>query len=350
MRKLLPVLLILTGCAMRAQQSFPGINITPNSGSAGKVQFRTSANVNSMFLQNRTVDGNGDGISFSATGTSVADPAFTFTDGSGYIASLYSGALGGWSFTSASFQSHAAGAFPGQSNFIVTNATGQFGTSSGLVFYESAGLSGDNIQIRAPSGGVTSSYTINFPGTAPSVAGQALAWSSGSTYTWQAFMTNPMTTTGDIIIGGASGVPTRLAAGTNGYWLQMQSGSPAWAQIDPAWTSYSPTVACTSGSVTTGGLTAAYIQTGKTVKVRIYWTGSCSSISTGITFTTPVNPGVTYQTIAGSYTNGADFLGLGNIVFGAGVNLIGAQPTGVGGQFPASTTVGLYLEGVYESS
>src|SRR5690242_18386030 len=39
---------------------------------------------------------------------------------------------------------------------------------------------------------------------------------------------NPMTTVGDIIIGGASGAATRLAAGTNGQFLQLVSGSPAW--------------------------------------------------------------------------------------------------------------------------
>lgn len=40
---------------------------------------------------------------------------------------------------------------------------------------------------------------------------------------------NPMTTAGDIIAGGASGAAQRLAAGTNGYVLTMVSGAPAWA-------------------------------------------------------------------------------------------------------------------------
>jgi len=42
-------------------------------------------------------------------------------------------------------------------------------------------------------------------------------------------MTNPMTAAGDIIIGGASGAPTRLARGTDGQVLTLTSGSPAWA-------------------------------------------------------------------------------------------------------------------------
>lgn len=42
-------------------------------------------------------------------------------------------------------------------------------------------------------------------------------------------MTNPMTTSGDVIYGGASGVPTRLAVGTNGFVLTLTAGVPTWA-------------------------------------------------------------------------------------------------------------------------
>jgi hypothetical protein len=45
-------------------------------------------------------------------------------------------------------------------------------------------------------------------------------------------MTNPMTTAGDIITGGASGAPQRLAVGANGKVLTVVSGAPAWS--DPA--------------------------------------------------------------------------------------------------------------------
>ena len=42
-------------------------------------------------------------------------------------------------------------------------------------------------------------------------------------------LTNPMTTAGDIIYGGTSGTPTRLAAGTPGYLLQTNGASaPTW--------------------------------------------------------------------------------------------------------------------------
>lgn len=42
-------------------------------------------------------------------------------------------------------------------------------------------------------------------------------------------MENPMTTAGDIIYGGASGTPTRLAKGTEGHYLKQGATNPEWA-------------------------------------------------------------------------------------------------------------------------
>ena len=41
-------------------------------------------------------------------------------------------------------------------------------------------------------------------------------------------MTNPMTASGDLITGGASGVPGRLGVGTDWQILKVVSGAPAW--------------------------------------------------------------------------------------------------------------------------
>lgn len=53
-------------------------------------------------------------------------------------------------------------------------------------------------------------------------------------------MANPMTAVGDLIRGGTSGAPTRLAAGTNGHILTLVGGVPVWAANAGAG---SPTVA-----------------------------------------------------------------------------------------------------------
>ena len=57
-------------------------------------------------------------------------------------------------------------------------------------------------------------------------------------------MSNPMTTAGDIIYGGSSGTPTRLAKGTAGQVLTMNSGATA-----PEWADVIPTVVISSSQV-----------------------------------------------------------------------------------------------------
>jgi hypothetical protein len=54
--------------------------------------------------------------------------------------------------------------------------------------------------------------------------------------TWLAdgwsYLTNPMTTAGDLIVGGTSGTPERLAKGANGKVLGVASGAVGW--VDPS--------------------------------------------------------------------------------------------------------------------
>jgi hypothetical protein len=75
---------------------------------------------------------------------------------------------------------------------------------------------------------------------AKGTAGQVLTMNSGATAPeWQtpsAGMTNPMTTQGDIIVGGTSGAATRLAKGAEGRVLTAGSSSPAWTYL-PCFTS-----------------------------------------------------------------------------------------------------------------
>lgn len=62
---------------------------------------------------------------------------------------------------------------------------------------------------------------------APSTSGNVLT-SNGTTWASSPGLTNPMTTSGDVIYGAASGTPTRLAKGTDGQYLRLASGIPAW--------------------------------------------------------------------------------------------------------------------------
>ena len=45
-------------------------------------------------------------------------------------------------------------------------------------------------------------------------------------------MTNPMTTLGDVIVGGASGTPVRLPIASNGQVLTVSAGAPIWSGND----------------------------------------------------------------------------------------------------------------------
>ncbi|HLH80806.1 MAG TPA: hypothetical protein VKV29_11070 [Chthonomonas sp.] len=61
---------------------------------------------------------------------------------------------------------------------------------------------------------------------------------SGQTITIAApnAMTNPMTTAGDLIVGGTGGTPQRLPVGSNGQVLEVVNGVPAWANAPSAGT------------------------------------------------------------------------------------------------------------------
>lgn len=65
-------------------------------------------------------------------------------------------------------------------------------------------------------------------------------------------MTNPMTTGGDLIYGGASGVPTRLANGTAGYVLTSSGGTSA-----PTWSAAGTGLAVVQTLTTTGNINSA---------------------------------------------------------------------------------------------
>jgi collagen type I alpha len=69
-------------------------------------------------------------------------------------------------------------------------------------------------------------------------------FSNGTTYVTQRTMNNPMTAAGDLIVGGASGVAQRLAAGT-GLFRGNGASGPTYAEL--------------SGDVTTSGSNAATI-------------------------------------------------------------------------------------------
>ena len=84
-------------------------------------------------------------------------------------------------------------------------------------------------------------------------AAQVLTVQANGSVGWSAAaggLTNPMTTAGDSIYGGASGAPTRLGIGTAGQVLTVNAGATA-----PQWSTYGLTSGTTGvASGTSGGL------------------------------------------------------------------------------------------------
>lgn len=84
---------------------------------------------------------------------------------------------------------------------------------------------------------------------------------SGTTLTWSNSLSNPMTTKGDIIVGGTSGATTRLPIGTPGQFLGISGGTPTWALPSTAFALVQPSGDST-GATDTAAINAALANTG----------------------------------------------------------------------------------------
>lgn len=129
--------------------------------------------------------------------------------------------------------------------------TALFANSSGDLAWKNDG----NYLTTLESSGNTANRVYTFPNVAGTIAlgtggtnvlaywsstnvltslanGTGVLQNNGSgTLSWVTAMTNPMTTQGDMIYGGASGTPTRLALGTSGYILQAGATTPSWFNL-----------------------------------------------------------------------------------------------------------------------
>lgn len=85
-----------------------------------------------------------------------------------------------------------------------------------------------------------------------------------------AVLINPMTTAGDLIIGGASGAPARLGIGDDGEVLKLVAGVPAWAAESGGGATYAPVTANAGTAITLALADAgAYLRTTAATAVTI---------------------------------------------------------------------------------
>ncbi len=147
---------------------------------------------------------------------------------------------------------------------------GTDGTTAGVLGLSNGNAGGALVSLQNNS--ATSAYNFNLPSTA-GVSGQVLMSGGGGTnaMTWTSALSNPMTTTGDIIYGGTSGAPTRLAGNTSATTELLTSTGTGSAALAPSYSTLGSIV----GSVTSS-------TTGKEHIERVYFGGTsnpsaCSS-------------------------------------------------------------------------
>jgi len=124
--------------------------------------------------------------------------------------------------------------------------------------------------------------------------GQVLAKASNTDmdFVWSADaagMTNPMTTTGDIIYSSPGSTPVRLGIGTSGQVLNVAAGVPAWTTISSGGMTLISTTTLTGTSTTISSIPQTYQNlqlvitgfvpgTNQVYQALDFYTGSSSSV------------------------------------------------------------------------
>lgn len=112
----------------------------------------------------------------------------------------------------------APGATANSSDASLLSRANHTGTQSASTISDLAEATQDTVGAMLVAG---ANVTLNYDDSSGTLTVSATGSGGG--------MTNPMTTAGDIITGGAAGAAQRLGAGVNGQRLTMVAGAPAWA-------------------------------------------------------------------------------------------------------------------------
>lgn len=107
-----------------------------------------------------------------------------------------------------------------------------FVSSSGIIPLSSGGT---NANLTASAGAIPYLTASAFALLSPGSSGQVLTSGGTGAPTWSSPLTNPMTTLGDLIVGGTAGAATRLAGDTSNTRKFLRELSSGGVATTPAW-------------------------------------------------------------------------------------------------------------------
>jgi hypothetical protein len=241
--------------------------------------------------------------------------------------------------------------------FTATNSIFTGSVSSGV-----AGSSIGSFKLSGNTSGVISinpqaaagTYNFNMPTTA-GTSGYLLTSAGGgsSAMTWTdpatlgGGMSNPLTTTGDIIYSSSGTTAARRAIGSTGDVLTVSGGVPTWvAPTVTAQGTWTPTIAGLANVASSNGPTGIYSRQGNVVTFSIWVliTPTAGSTNTSFTATLP---------IASDLVNATDVIGNAtgtqNVTYGAGFVSAAPSTDVINIQFSSVNTSAhsLYITGQY---
>ena len=165
---------------------------------------------------------------------------------------------------------------------------------------------------------VSNSITFTMP-TADGTSGQVLQTDGSGNFSWVSPLTNPMTTLGDIIVGGVAGAANRLPLGSNGSFLIVDTNET----YDIGWTASSQFYLNTSNGRVGVGTTSPITK---------------MTLSSNSGSPSPIPDGTGYT----AYGSNGGRVGVQAFGFGGAPFYIG-QRTGGTGDTPTDTTSGMVL-------
>lgn len=146
------------------------------------------------------------------------------------------------------------GSLTSSGQLLLQNTTGSQPT---LALSEDPDNGTNKVVLQAPAT-LAADYTLTLP-VDDGDNGEALTTNGSGVLSWEPVLTNPMTTRGDIIRGGVSGAPERLAAVTDNRVVRGDGTDVISGQIDDPdfFTTGAAAGASSIGIVTTGSQTIA---------------------------------------------------------------------------------------------